>query len=74
MGTVLSTLPHRRYVELRTWYGRNREVIDFGTLIGVYRNEKTAQSQYTTRGTIHYSKSGAHVVPAPPHPPSAGKR
>lgn len=63
-------------VELRAgtgrWLSGNKEVIDFGQIIGIYRNERTGCSRQTSRGTIHYSKTGAHVVPAPPQSPSVG--
>lgn len=48
------------------WYPSNREAVDFGVIIGLYRNFKTGRSRPTTQGTIHYSKTGAHVVPANP--------
>lgn len=46
---------------LRPW-----EVVDFGVVIGMHRNSKTGHARPTTRGTIHYSKTGAHVVPTTP--------
>ena len=49
-----------------TWYPPNREVVDFGVVIGMHRNSKTGHSRPTTRGTIHYSKTGAHVFPTTP--------
>ena len=52
------------------WHGVNREVVDFGVVIGLYRPQRGGHAIATTRGTIHYSRSGAHVVPA--EPPSAG--
>lgn len=48
------------------WYPPNREAIDFGVVIGAYRSAKSSHSLPTTRGTIHYSRTGAHVVPAHP--------
>ncbi len=48
------------------WYPSNREAVDFGVVIGIYRDAKTGHGRRTTRGTIHYSKTGAHVVPAEP--------
>jgi hypothetical protein len=56
-----------------TWYGVNKEVIDFEIIIGIDRNERTGMSRPTSRGAIHYSKAGAHVVPAPPNPSSLSK-
>ena len=47
------------------WYS-GRETVDFGVVIGIYRNSKAPRGKPTTRGTIHYSKTGAHVVPAEP--------
>ena len=49
------------------WRGINRETVDFQVTIGLYRNPRTGRTTSTTRGTIHYSKAGAHVVPARPH-------
>ncbi len=43
-----------------------REVIDFGQKIGKTYDMKTQQYIETTRGTIHYSKDGAHIVPSKP--------
>lgn len=43
-----------------------REVIDFGQKIGKTYDMKTDKYIETTRGTIHYSKYGAHIVPAKP--------
>jgi len=53
-----------------SWRGTNREVIDFGIVIGTYRNGDTGHRLPTTRGTVHYSKTGTHVVPAAPQTPS----
>ena len=40
-----------------------------GAIVGIYRDRDTGIETPTTRGTIHYSKHGAHIVPAPPEPP-----
>lgn len=48
------------------WHGANKEVVNFGVVIGLYRPQRGGHAIVTTRGTIHYSKSGAHVVPAEP--------
>ncbi len=48
------------------WEGANKEVIDFGVEIGVHRTREPGSGLPTTRGTIHYSKTGAHIVPAVP--------
>lgn len=46
--------------------GASKEVVDFGEVIGVHRNPNTGVPSMTTRGTIHYSMTGAHIVPAAP--------
>jgi|GEM_PF-2624314 len=43
-----------------------RERIDFGEFIGYYESDKIAKPVPTTVGVIHYSKKGAHIVPAAP--------
>ncbi|ODA08838.1 MULTISPECIES: polymorphic toxin type 50 domain-containing protein [Paenibacillus] len=43
-----------------------RERIDFGKPIGKYYNRDTGMFEETTKGIIHYSKDGAHIVPAAP--------
>ena len=43
-----------------------RERIDFGEIIGYYLEENSIEKIPTTIGTIHYSKKGAHIVPARP--------
>lgn len=67
---TLSIQELQRLVERKagtgTWHPPNREVVDFGIVIGVFRDPKTGRGRTTTRGTIHYSKTGAHVVPAQP--------
>ena len=66
----------QRLVELKAgtgiWRQSNREVVDFEVDIGLFRDRDTGGFRQTTRGTIHYSKSGAHVVPADPN--LAGRR
>ena len=52
------------------WYGRNREVVDFGVNIGFFTDPRTGVTVPTSRGTIHYAKAGAHVVPTAPRSPS----
>lgn len=45
----------------------NKEVVDYGSVIGKYYDIKTGQYYNTTRATIHYdSKGNSHIVPAPP--------
>ena len=47
--------------------GLCKEVVDFGKVIGEYVQEGTGKKFKTTRGTIHYGKKGAHIVPAKPN-------
>jgi tetratricopeptide (TPR) repeat protein len=42
-----------------------KEVVDFKEHIGIWK-DKAGNSLPTTKGTIHYSKDGAHIVPAHP--------
>lgn len=67
---TVSILELQHLVELKAgtgiWHPPNREVINFGIVIGVFSDPKTGRGRPTTRGTIHYSKTGAHVVPAQP--------
>ena len=44
--------------------GSNKERVDFGYPIGQYVNPITGEIIETTIGIIHYSKTGAHIVPA----------
>ena len=44
----------------------NRERIDFGKTIGYYVDPATNEKLPTTVGIVHYSKDGAHIVPARP--------
>lgn len=46
--------------------GNDKEVVDFGRVIGYYVDNKTGMKYLTTRGTIHYSKTGTHIVPGHP--------
>ena len=43
----------------------SKERIDFGQEIGVFRDADGNEAP-TTVGIIHYSKKGAHIVPARP--------
>lgn len=67
----------QRLVEARAGTGLrrspNRELVEFGTVIGMYVNRRGGTSVPTSRGMIHCSAKGAHVVPAPPEPPK-GRR
>ncbi len=56
------------------WRGNNKEVVDFGLTIGTYRNPGSGSSIPTSWGTVHYSKAGAHVVPARPRPSRGGSK
>lgn len=42
------------------------ELIDFGEHIGVWKDKEGIISLPTTKGHIHYSKKGAHIIPANP--------
>ena len=44
----------------------HKERFDFGRIIGIYVNPETKEELPTTRGIIHYSKNGAHIVPGNP--------
>ena len=46
--------------------GTQKENVDFGIIIGIFLKQGKTNGVPTTRGTIHYSKQGAHVVPAQP--------
>ena len=43
-----------------------QERVDFGEIIGHYVDIEKGIKVPTSRGTIHYSKTGAHIVPAKP--------
>lgn len=42
---------------------KNKELIDCDEIIGVDINKSTREETSTDKGTIHYSKSGTHLVP-----------
>ncbi len=47
--------------------GKNKEVVDYGRVIGKFYDLKTQKYYDTTRATIHYDEHGnAHIVPAKP--------
>jgi hypothetical protein len=52
--------------------GVSRETVDFGVLIGLYRDLLSGRLMATTWGTIHYSARGVHVVPADPNVKKGG--
>lgn len=54
--------------------GANKEAVDFKENIGTYIDPKTGKAYETTRGTIHYSKDGAHIVPAQPNSMIKGEK
>lgn len=77
-STITVSLPRlQELVESKggtgNWRGKNKEVVDFGVTIGTYRKPGSGSSISTSWGTIHYSKSGAHVVPAKPRPSRGGQ-
>lgn len=43
-----------------------KEKVDFGEIIGFYIDEAGIEKLPTTKGVIHYSRKGAHIVPAYP--------
>ncbi len=47
--------------------GENKERVDFNKEIGYYVDGSSGKRYPTTIGIIHYSKSGAHIVPAKPN-------
>lgn len=49
-----------------TWIDSRRERVDFGKTIGVYKAGPDDPGTSTTMGTIRYSKTGTHIVPARP--------
>lgn len=50
----------------KTGIFNSRETVDFLEIIGYYVDEDTNNIYPTTRGTIHYSKTGVHLVPSKP--------
>lgn len=46
--------------------GGNKERIDFEIVIGFYVDIESGEKYETTRGLIHYSKKGVHIVPSQP--------
>ena len=45
----------------------HKERVDFGQVIGIFRNKDGSIECETTVGTIHYGKTGTHIVPANPN-------
>lgn len=44
----------------------SKERVDFGQIIGRFRDEMSGSYVPTVRGMIHYGKQGAHIVPIEP--------
>ncbi len=70
-STITVSLPRlQQLVEEKAgtgqWRGANREIVDFGVTIGTFTDPRTGVTSVTSRGTIHYSKAGSHVVPTSP--------
>lgn len=55
-----------KYAGTGEWVGTHKERVNFGEIIGSYVDPKTGISHKTTVGTIHYSKTGTHIVPGKP--------
>jgi len=54
------------YAGAGRWQGGNKEVVRFPFRIGTYiHNDRTTRTP-TPVGVIHYSRTGAHLVPANP--------
>lgn len=45
-----------------------KETVDFQEIIGVWISKDGSAALPTSRGTIHYGKKGAHIVPSNPNP------
>ncbi|MBO4897794.1 MAG: transposase [Clostridia bacterium] len=67
--SILTDNPNKMLLEgagKGTNYG-NKEVIDYGRVVGKFYDTKSNQYYDTTRATIHYdTKGNAHIVPAAP--------
>lgn len=56
-----------RYAGTGIWFPKtHRERVNFHQVIGLWVNPQTGEKLKTSYGTIHYSKKGAHIVPAYP--------
>ena len=56
-----------RYAGSGVWFPKTHvEKVNFRQVIGLWVNPWTGKTLKTTYGTIHYSKKGAHIVPAYP--------
>lgn len=54
------------YAGTGIWKGESKELIEFSRTIGTWVKDDGSQRAPTTRGFIHYSKTGCHVVPSRP--------
>src|SRR5699024_5472631 len=54
------------YAGKGTTVTKNKERVDFDQPIGKYYDRDTDKYLETTKGIIHYSKNGAHIVPSRP--------
>lgn len=43
-----------------------KEWVDFGEVIGEYIDPSTGVATLTSKGILHYSQTGVHIVPARP--------
>lgn len=43
-----------------------KERVDFGEIIGEYLDPSTGVATLTSKGILHYSQAGVHIVPARP--------
>jgi tetratricopeptide (TPR) repeat protein len=57
-------IPHRGEPGLPNY----KEAVNFGEHVGIWKDKAGKQFLPTTRGTIHYSNKGAHIVPSHPNP------
>lgn len=55
-----------KYAGKGTMINQYKERVDFGKVIGEYYDVNKGHYLTTTKGIIHYSKTGAHIVPAKP--------
>lgn len=54
------------YAGTGAWFEPNKEAVDFHVAIGIWKKKGGQSGLETTRGTIHYSKGGCHIVLARP--------
>ncbi|WP_438720450.1 polymorphic toxin type 50 domain-containing protein [Enterococcus sp. AZ103] len=47
-------------------FNNAKQQIDFDINIGYYVDQKTGETQVTTVGVVHISKTGIHIVPTRP--------